>query len=80
MNPAPRYRMRGEILQRFGQVGRIMYGCYIMALICRTGHRSAQMQQTLAARGFTLVYSVADGMAGAGWIKRGLPVTQCKGC
>jgi rhodanese-related sulfurtransferase len=55
-----------------------------IALICRTGNRSTQMQQALAARGFTRVYNVKEGMggsaAGPGWIKRGLPVTACKDC
>lgn len=55
-----------------------------IALICRTGNRSAHMQQTLSAHGFTRVYSVADGMAGSaagpGWIRLGLPVTACKDC
>ncbi len=55
-----------------------------IALICRTGNRSTQMQQALTARGFTRVYNVKEGMAGSadgpGWIKRGLPVTACKDC
>ena len=55
-----------------------------IALICRTGNRSAHMQQTLSDHGFTRVYSVADGMAGSaagpGWIGLGLPVKACKDC
>ena len=49
-----------------------------IALICRTGNRSTQMQKVLEDRGFTRVYNVTEGMAGSaagpGWIKRGLPV------
>jgi len=55
-----------------------------IALICRTGNRSAYMQQTLQGLGFTRVYNVNEGMggsaAGPGWIKRGLPVAACKQC
>ena len=55
-----------------------------IALICRTGNRSAAMQQALEARGFTRVYNVTEGMAGSGagpgWIKRGLPIEPCKDC
>ncbi len=55
-----------------------------IALICRSGNRSGQMQQALTAMGFTQVYSVDEGMGGSrvgpGWIRRGLPVVPCKGC
>jgi rhodanese-related sulfurtransferase len=48
-----------------------------IALICRSGHRSGQMQKTLLDQGFTQVYSVHGGMAGdAGWIKQGLQVVR----
>lgn len=51
-----------------------------IALICRTGHRSGVMQQTLLQQGFTQVYSVKGGMAGSsegtGWIAQGLPVVR----
>jgi rhodanese-related sulfurtransferase len=52
-----------------------------IALICRTGNRTTQMQQFLQAKGFTQVYNVKEGMAGSGagpgWLKRGLPVESC---
>lgn len=51
-----------------------------IGLICRTGNRSAHMQQALLEAGFTQVYNVKEGMAGngagPGWIKRGLPVQR----
>ena len=55
-----------------------------IALICRTGNRTTQVQKELLARGFTNVYNVKEGMvgsgAGPGWLKRGLPVEPCKQC
>lgn len=55
-----------------------------IALICRTGNRTTQVQKVLVARGFTNVYNVKEGMvgsgAGPGWLKRGLPVEPCKQC
>lgn len=55
-----------------------------IALICRTGNRTTQVQRELEARGFTKVYNVKEGMvgsgAGPGWLKRGLPVDPCKQC
>jgi rhodanese-related sulfurtransferase len=55
-----------------------------IALICRTGNRTTQVQKELMARGFTHVYNVKEGMvgsaAGPGWLKRGLPVEPCKQC
>jgi rhodanese-related sulfurtransferase len=49
-----------------------------IALICRTGNRTTQVQRLLAARGFSQVHNVTEGMvgssAGPGWLKRGLPV------
>lgn len=55
-----------------------------IALICRTGSRTAAMQQELQSRGFSHVYTVAEGMAGSaagpGWLKRGLPVVLCPSC
>jgi rhodanese-related sulfurtransferase len=52
-----------------------------IALICRTGNRSTQVQRYLQSVGFTQVYNVKEGMAGSGagpgWIKRGLPVKAC---
>lgn len=55
-----------------------------IAIICRSGNRSSQVQRHLAAQGFTRVYSVSEGMsgsaAGPGWVKRGLPVESCKVC
>ncbi|NJD34894.1 MAG: rhodanese-like domain-containing protein [Betaproteobacteria bacterium] len=52
-----------------------------IALICRTGNRTTQVQRYLQSVGFTQVYNVKEGMAGSaagpGWIKRGLPVESC---
>ncbi|MDP2253990.1 MAG: rhodanese-like domain-containing protein [Thiobacillus sp.] len=51
-----------------------------IGLICRTGNRSAHMQQALREAGFTQVFNIKEGMAGSaagpGWIKRGLPVQR----
>jgi len=55
-----------------------------IALICRTGNRTAQAQRYLQSQGFTQVYNVTEGMAGSaagpGWLKRGLPVESCTQC
>ncbi|MBL8480468.1 MAG: rhodanese-like domain-containing protein [Sterolibacteriaceae bacterium] len=52
-----------------------------IALICRTGNRTTQVQRYLQSHGFTQVYNVKEGMAGSGagpgWLKRGLPVDAC---
>ena len=52
-----------------------------IALICRTGNRTTQVQRYLQSQGFTQVYNVKEGMAGSGagpgWIKRGLPMETC---
>jgi rhodanese-related sulfurtransferase len=52
-----------------------------IALICRTGNRTTQVQRYLQSVGFTQVYNVKEGMAGSaagpGWLKRGLPVDAC---
>ena len=52
-----------------------------IALICRTGNRTTQVQRYLQSVGFTQVYNVKEGMAGSaagpGWLKRGLPVESC---
>lgn len=49
-----------------------------IALICRTGNRTTQVQRLLVSRGFSQVYNVTEGMvgssAGPGWLKRGLPI------
>ena len=37
-----------------------------IALICRTGNRSTQVQRYLQSQGFTQVYNVKEGMAGSG--------------
>ena len=55
-----------------------------IALICRTGNRTTQVQRYLEAEGFTRVYNVKEGMAGSaagpGWVKRGLPLEDCRSC
>ena len=52
-----------------------------IALICRTGNRTTQVQRYLQSQGFTQVYNVKEGMAGSmagpGWLRRGLPVESC---
>lgn len=52
-----------------------------IALICRTGNRTTQVQRYLQSVGFAQVYNIREGMAGSaagpGWIKRGLPVETC---
>lgn len=50
-----------------------------VALICRTGSRTAMAQRFLEANGFSQVFDVSEGMAGnmsagPGWVRRGLPV------
>lgn len=49
-----------------------------IALICRTGSRTAQVQRYLQSQGFTKVWHVSEGMAGSktgpGWLRRGLPL------
>ena len=49
-----------------------------VALICRTGNRTTQVQRYLEAQGFTQVFNVREGMAGSaagpGWLRRGLPL------
>ncbi len=55
-----------------------------IALICRTGNRTTQMQRVLLENGFTNVYNIREGMAGSaagpGWIRQGLPVAPCNRC
>lgn len=55
-----------------------------IALICRTGNRTTQVQRFLKAQGFTQVYNVREGMAGSdagpGWLARRLPVDSCSSC
>lgn len=55
-----------------------------IALICRTGNRTTQVQAVLRELGFTNVYNITEGMAGSragpGWIARGLPVEACPLC
>lgn len=49
-----------------------------VALICRTGVRTRQVQAYLQAMGFAQVLDVNEGMVGSpsgpGWLQRGLPV------
>ena len=55
-----------------------------IALICRTGNRTTQIQKVMQEIGFTNVYNVKEGMigsaAGPGWKTRGLPVEPCTDC
>lgn len=49
-----------------------------VALVCRTGGRTAFARRLLLTEGFTAVLDVAEGMIGSsfgpGWLARGLPV------
>jgi rhodanese-related sulfurtransferase len=55
-----------------------------IALICRTGNRTSQVQRFLQGQGFTQVINVGEGMAGSrfgpGWLARKLPVDPCTTC
>jgi len=55
-----------------------------LALVCRSGRRSAQAAEILRANGFTQVYNVSGGMLGgggqAGWVEKRLPVEPCREC
>ncbi|NTV95399.1 MAG: rhodanese-like domain-containing protein [Thiobacillus sp.] len=55
-----------------------------IAIICRTGNRTTQLQRQLLKLGFTQVYNVREGMAGSaagpGWLRQGLPVAPCANC
>ncbi|MDP1525065.1 MAG: rhodanese-like domain-containing protein [Rhodocyclaceae bacterium] len=55
-----------------------------IALICRTGNRTTQVQRFLQGQGFTQVYNVKEGMAGSragpGWLARKLPTESCMAC
>ena len=50
-----------------------------IALICRSGNRSAKVAAALASKGFHSVFDISVGMEGhlfkPGWIRRGLPIT-----
>lgn len=49
-----------------------------IAVICRSGRRSAMVARQLKSAGFSAVYDVPEGMsgsgAGPGWLARGLPL------
>ncbi len=51
-----------------------------IALICRTGNRTATLQRTLAARGWKDLVDVRGGLLGTpkdkGWLAEGLPVAS----
>ena len=55
-----------------------------IALICRTGNRTTQVQKFLQTQGFTQVLNVREGMAGSsagpGWLSRRLPTESCTTC
>jgi rhodanese-related sulfurtransferase len=55
-----------------------------VAVICRSGNRSAMARQALLSAGFTQVYDIGEGMSGGprgpGWLRRGLPVAPCPTC
>lgn len=55
-----------------------------VAVICRTGKRSAHAERLLERNGFTRVYNIVEGMAGSsagpGWLARGLPTEACTTC
>lgn len=49
-----------------------------IAVICRSGTRSAKVAAALESNGFSHIHDVTEGMEGnllkRGWIKRGLPI------
>ena len=51
-----------------------------IALICRTGNRSAHLAAELRKAGFTNFFDVAEGVAGgrngSGWLRAGLPLRK----
>jgi rhodanese-related sulfurtransferase len=51
-----------------------------LALICRSGNRSARARALLVKNGFTGVADIAEGVEGGaygpGWLRRGLPVER----
>lgn len=55
-----------------------------IALVCRTGNRTAQVLRYLRAQGFTNATHIPEGMAGSGygpgWLARGLPTEPCAVC
>lgn len=55
-----------------------------IALICRTGNRSAVVRDALREIGFSRVEHIPEGMvgssAGPGWLLSGLPVEACTAC
>lgn len=55
-----------------------------IAIICRTGNRTARVQRLLREQGFSRVYNLSEGMAGSaagpGWLRQGLPVEACARC
>lgn len=55
-----------------------------LAIICRSGNRSTQVQTLLTQNGFSHVLNVPEGMlgsaAGPGWLRRGLPIQPCPSC
>lgn len=55
-----------------------------IALICRTGNRTAQVLRYLRANGFTNTSHIPEGMvgsvAGPGWLARQLPTEACSVC
>jgi rhodanese-related sulfurtransferase len=55
-----------------------------VALICRSGNRSAKAAALLSQAGFKTVYNVTEGVVGngrdTGWAARGLPMVSCGAC
>ena len=55
-----------------------------VAVICRTGRRSAAAERLLERNGFSHVYNVVEGMAGStagpGWLARGVPTEPWPTC
>ncbi len=70
-------RVRPEFV---GEIDRLVAGHRDrpVALICRSGGRTAFARRLLLAHGFSAVLDVAEGMSGSefgpGWLSRGLPV------
>ncbi len=72
--------MHQDVAKFFAALGAATKGdrTKAVALICRTGNRSAALQAELIKAGYNNVIDVAEGVVGgrhgAGWLKAGLPI------
>jgi rhodanese-related sulfurtransferase len=70
-------RVRAGFVEDIARIAEAAQGRPV-ALICRSGGRTALARRLLLAQGFTRVLDIAEGMAGSefgpGWLARGLPL------